>query len=63
MDIDKDVINVFCKVYGSDNSQDELALQYDVHHELPEKVSGRFDYVVIDPPWYQHYFEKFINRA
>jgi len=64
-DIDIDVINLYTKVFCNDSqslNKDFRAYKYDVAEELPEDFGG-FGAIFIDPPWYEEYLYKFINRS
>jgi dGTPase len=64
-DIDIDIINLYTKVFCNDNrslNKDFHAYKYDVAEDLPEGLGG-FGAVFIDPPWYEEYLYKFINRS
>lgn len=64
LDIDSDIINCYKQVMSKiNNDQSVFADEYDVYQEINSEYKHTFDYVVIDPPWYQPYFIKFINRA
>lgn len=58
LDIDVDLISLFNKTFKG-----ETGSYYDVHDDLDKKFEGKFDCVVIDPPWYEEYFNLFIKRA
>jgi dGTPase len=59
LDIDSDVIDVTQKEFKSELK----ARTYNAHSVLPKDLTRSFDYVVIDPPWYQPLFELFINKS
>lgn len=59
LDVDSDVIEVTKKEFKSELN----SYTYNAHSLLPEELRSSFDYVVIDPPWYQALFELFINRS
>ncbi|ELS3716979.1 dNTP triphosphohydrolase [Vibrio fluvialis] len=58
LDIDVDLISLFNATFKG-----ETGAHYDVHDDLDKKFEGQFDCIVIDPPWYEEYFNLFIKRA
>lgn len=58
LDIDIDLISLFNKVFP-----EESGWQFDVFDDLDKCFENKFDCIVLDPPWYEEYFNLFINRA
>ena len=58
LDIDKDVITLFNNTFT-----DTKSCHYDVFEELDDNFKGKYDCIVIDPPWYKEYFNLFLKRA
>lgn len=59
IDIDSDVVECFQRNFKSNSS----ALTRDIFDGIEQSMQGQFDYVVIDPPWYQSFFQYFINSS
>jgi len=59
-DIDGDIIENL-KVY--DEYKNFQAYKYNVWTDLDKEYLSQYDIVIIDPPWYQEYFEVFFTRA
>ncbi|WP_022940459.1 dGTP triphosphohydrolase [Psychromonas hadalis] len=59
LDIDPDLISLFNNTFPENSS----GLQHDIFNELDAKYVNSFDSVVIDPPWYEEYFNVFLSRA
>jgi dGTPase len=59
LDVDGDIIDTYKTIFNTSNA----SRTYDVYDELPEEFSTSFDYIVLDPPWYQNHFEAFFNKA
>ena len=59
LDIDGDVISTYKSIF----SKNENSCTYDVYDDLPNEYLSNFDYIVLDPPWYQSHFQAFFNKA
>ena len=59
LDNDKEIVNLFNNVFADTNK----SLHYDVHDDLDNDLMNRYDVIVIDPPWYENYFDFFFKRA